>query len=106
MGFPLVAIREQIASAVDLVVQQTRFACGTRAVTSITEVTGIESGKVQMQEIFRFQPQGLGANGRVRGFFTGCDLVPEFYEELAAGGHTPDLSIFKPAGSALTTDIA
>jgi pilus assembly protein CpaF len=106
MDLPLVAIREQIASAVDLVVQQTRFACGTRAVTSITEVTGIESGKVQMQEIFRFQSQGLGANGRVRGVFSGCDLVPQFYEELAAAGQAPDLTIFKPAGNSLARDTA
>ena len=60
MDLPLAAIREQIASAVDIMVQQTRFACGSRKVTSITEVTGMESGKIQMQELFRFQPQGYG----------------------------------------------
>src|SRR6185295_15462453 len=58
MDLPLSAIREQVSSAVQLLVQQTRFACGTRKVTSITEVCGMESGKVQLQELFRYQPQG------------------------------------------------
>jgi pilus assembly protein CpaF len=100
MDLPLIAIREQICSAVDIVVQQTRFACGTRMVTSITEITGIESGKIQIQELFRFQSQGYGANGKVRGFFTGCDIVPGFYEELRATGKDLDMDIFRPAVAA------
>lgn len=98
MDLPLMAIREQIASAVDVIVQQTRFACGTRAVTSITELTGMESGKIQIQEVFRFHSQGYtGHDGKVRGFFTGCDIVPSFYEELRATGNDLDMAIFKPA---------
>ena len=98
MDLPLQAIREQITSAVDVIVQQTRFSCGTRLVTSITEVTGMESGKVQLQEIFRFHNQGYtGENGKVRGLFTGCDMVPSFYEELRATGLNLDMGIFKPA---------
>ncbi len=97
MDLPLAAIREQIASAVDVIVQQTRFACGTRAVTSIAEVTGIESGRIQLQELFRFQVRGYGADGgRVQGEFTGCDLVPHFYESLRDAGEVVDLAIFKP----------
>ncbi|MGV3727806.1 ATPase, T2SS/T4P/T4SS family [Hydrogenophaga sp.] len=98
MDLPLQAIREQITSAVDIIVQQTRFSCGTRLVTSITEVTGMESGKVQLQEIFRFHNQGYtGDHGKVRGLFTGCDMVPSFYEELRAMGLNLDMGIFKPA---------
>lgn len=98
MDLPLQAIREQISSAVDIIVQQTRFGCGTRLVTSITEVTGMESGKVQLQEIFRFHNQGYtGEYGRIRGLFTGCDMVPSFYEELRATGQALDMGIFKPA---------
>jgi pilus assembly protein CpaF len=98
MDLPLQAIREQITSAVDIIVQQTRFSCGTRLVTSITEVTGMESGKVQLQEIFRFHNQGYtGDHGKVRGLFTGCDMVPSFYDELRATGLTLDMGIFKPA---------
>ena len=97
MELPLTAIREQIASAVDVIVQQTRFACGSRKITSITEITGMESGKIQLQELFRFQNQGYtGENGKVRGFFTGCDMVPSFYEDLRATGNELDMAIFKP----------
>lgn len=97
MDLPLAAIREQVSSAVHLIVQQTRFACGTRRVTSVTEVCGMESGKVQLQELFRFQPQGYGGpDGKMRGHFSGCDTVPTFYEELRAMGQALDLNIFKP----------
>lgn len=97
MDLPLIAIREQITSAVDIVVQQNRFACGSRLVTSITEVTGMESGKVQIQELFRYHNQGYGGDdAKVRGFFTGCDMVPTFYEELRASGGDLDMAIFKP----------
>lgn len=97
MDLPLTAIREQICSAVDIIVQQTRFACGTRMVTNITEITGMESGKIQVQELFKFVNQGYrGPNGKVSGFFTGCDMVPTFYEELRASGNLLDLEIFKP----------
>lgn len=100
MDLPLVAIREQITSAVDIVVQQNRFACGSRLVTSITEITGMESGKIQIQELFRFHNQGYGGdNAKVRGFFTGCDLVPTFYEELRSAGGDLDMAIFKPNGA-------
>ena len=97
MDLPLVAIREQIASAVHIVVQQTRFACGSRKVTSITEISGMESGKIQMQELFRFVSQGYrGADKRVAGYFTACDMVPTFYEELQAAGAQLDMAIFRP----------
>jgi len=83
-------------------VQQTRFACGSRKVTSITELTGMESGKMQMQEIFKFVSRGYAqdADGvpRVQGYFTACDMVPTFYEELRATGADLDLGIFKPHG--------
>ncbi len=102
MDLPLTAIREQIASAVDIVVQQTRFACGSRRVTAIVEVTGMESGTLQTQELFRFQPWGsTGADGRAQGSFLGCDAVPEFYDELRVAGAAPDVAIFRgPAAAA------
>ncbi len=94
MDLPVTAIREQIASAVQIVVQQTRFACGTRKVTSITEVTGVESGKIQLQEIFGFVQTGRDARGKTQGYFTGRGFVPEFYEELAAIGIPLRMDIF------------
>jgi pilus assembly protein CpaF len=102
MDLPLVAIREQITSAVDIVVQQTRFACGTRMVSNIVEITGMESGKIQIQELFKFVNKGYTSSdghhsGKVIGYFTGCDMVPSFYEELRAAGNNLDMEIFKPA---------
>ena len=98
MDLPLIAIREQVAAAVDLIVQQTRFFCGARIVTSITEVSGMESGKIQLQELFKFVAKGYDpASGKIRGYFTGCDMAPRFYEELLATGNALDMAIFKPA---------
>ncbi|MFZ5549845.1 MAG: ATPase, T2SS/T4P/T4SS family [Pseudomonadota bacterium] len=94
MDLPVTAIREQVASAVDIIVQQTRFACGTRKVTSIVEVTGVESGKIQLQEVFAFVQTGLSAAGKTQGVFTGRGFVPEFYDELARIGVPLDLGIF------------
>ena len=100
MDLPVTAIREQIASAVDIVVQQTRFACGTRKITSIVEVTGVESGKIQLQEVFAFVQTGRTAEGRTVGVFTGRGFVPEFYEELVAVGIPLDTDIFNDGMSA------
>jgi pilus assembly protein CpaF len=94
MDLPLAAIREQIASAVNIIVQQTRFSCGSRKVTSITEVTGMEGGRIQLQELFRFEQYGYQSDGSVRGRFMACGTVPGFYEDLRARGTELDLSVF------------
>lgn len=97
MELPLVVVREQIASAVDMIVHQRRFPCGSRKITHITEITGIESGTVQTQNLFEFKVHDMrGPNGKVRGTFAPTGAVPEFYEELANRGVGVDLSIFKP----------
>ena len=102
MDLPVTAIREQVASALDIIVQQTRFACGTRKITSIVEVTGVESGKIQLQEVFAFVQSGIDARGKTQGHFTGRGFVPEFYDELARIGVPLDINIFNdglhPAG--------
>ena len=95
LDLPVSAIREQIASAIDIVVQQTRFACGTRKVTHICEVTGVESGRIQLQDIFEFRQTGVDSAGKTQGYFTGCGFVPEFYESLRRIGVPLDLSIFE-----------
>jgi pilus assembly protein CpaF len=103
LDLPVTAIREQIASAIDIVVQQTRFACGTRKITHICEVTGVESGRIQLQNIFEFRQTGVDQAGKTQGYFTGCGFVPEFYESLRRIGVPLDLGIFDrrdPAGSA------
>jgi len=95
MDLPVAAIREQVSSAVQIIVQQTRFACGSRKVTSITEITGMERGVIQMQEIFRFQRTGFQENGKIQGYFTGCGSVPTFYEELRRLGIQVNLETFE-----------
>jgi pilus assembly protein CpaF len=96
MDLPVTAIREQIASAVNIVIQQSRFGDGTRKITNISEITGIESGTVQLNEIFKFQQDGFDDNGRIKGQFIATGLVPKFYEELKARGIQTDMSIFQP----------
>jgi pilus assembly protein CpaF len=96
IDIPITAIREQVASAVDVIVQQMRLADGSRRITHIVEVTGMENGTVQLQELFRFERVGFDANGRVVGYFTGCDAMPTFYEDLRSVGVSLDLSVFAP----------
>ena len=97
MDLPFQAIREQVASAVDIVVQQTRFGDGSRKVVNISEVTGVEGSKVQMQDIFRYQQDGFDENGKIKGNFVATGRVPEFYEELLERGIHVDLGIFQQA---------
>jgi pilus assembly protein CpaF len=94
MDLPAAAIREQICSAIDVIVQQKRFPCGARKITHITEVTGIESGTIQLQNVFSFKQNGLDAEARVRGEFVPTGFIPSFYEDLADAGFVADISIF------------
>jgi len=95
MDLPVSAIREQIASAVHIVIQQSRFGDGSRKITNISEITGIESGNVQLNEIFKFQQDGFDEQGRIKGDFVATGVVPHFYDELQARGIQVDMSIFK-----------
>ncbi|MCU7802949.1 MAG: Flp pilus assembly complex ATPase component TadA [Candidatus Thiodiazotropha sp. (ex Lucinoma borealis)] len=94
MELPVSAIREQVASAINIIVQQTRYACGSRKITKITEVTGIEGNTIQLQDIFEFRQQGLDERGKVQGEYVATGFVPSFYEKLKAIGVAVDLSIF------------
>ncbi len=95
MDLPVRAIREQISSAVDIVVQQTRFSCGTRKVTSITEITGVEGDTIQTSEIFKYTQTGYDDQGKITGYFHPTGIIPEFYEDLRRRGVEVDLSIFE-----------
>lgn len=99
MDLPLRAVREQIASAVDIIVQQTRFSDGRRRVTSIVEVDGIDHDVILTQPLFAFRQRGVGANGEVLGDFVACGQPPRFYEELEESGLSLDRSIFAEGGS-------
>ena len=82
----LTSIRQQISSAVNLLVQAARLSDGSRRVVSITEITGMEGEVVTLQDIFVFEKRGLDARGRVMGRFKATGIRPKFYERLAAAG--------------------
>ena len=95
MDLPVMAIREQVASAVDIIIQQNRFSDGSRRITSITEVTGMEGDMVQLSEIFRYQRKGFDSDGKIIGEFQATGLVPKFYEILKEQGVDIDMGIFR-----------
>jgi pilus assembly protein CpaF len=96
LDLPLRAIREQIASAVHMIVQQSRFPDGSRKITHITEVTGMEGDIVQLQDIFLFKQEGYDDNGKIKGRFVATGNIPDFCQDLARRGIPVDLSIFQP----------
>jgi pilus assembly protein CpaF len=95
MDLPVRAIREQIASAVNMVVQQTRFSDGSRKVTCISEVTGLDGDQIQIQDIFYFKQEGFSREGKLLGRHVPTGYIPRFYEQLRQRGMEPDLSIFR-----------
>lgn len=95
IDLPVRAIREQIASAVDIILQQTRFSDGSRRVTSIVEVDGMEGDIILLQTIFSFQQTGISAEGKVLGDFIGHGYAPSFYTKLREEGVELDHSIFQ-----------
>ncbi len=80
------AVRSQIASAVHMIVQVVRMSDGTRRITHITELTGAFSEVISMQDIFLFEKQGIGPNGKVKGRFISTGIVPKCIEKFAAAG--------------------
>ena len=94
---PSTAIREQIASALDIIVQQTRLVDGSRKVVKITEVTGREGNQILLQDIFTFEQTGLDSNGKVQGYHTATGNIPIFIDELWKSGRLNlDMSVFVP----------
>ena len=97
MDLPSRAIREQISSAVDIIVHESRMSDGSRKVTYITEVVGLEGQQVVMQDLFEFQQTGIGEGGKVAGRFVPTGAVPTFYEHLQSRGLHIDPRMFDPA---------
>jgi len=91
---PSRAIREQIASAIHLVVQTSRMSDGTRKVTHITEISGLEGDRITMQDLFTFTQTALDQNGKVLGRFEATGSVPTFIEEIKIRGLSLAMSIF------------
>jgi pilus assembly protein CpaF len=99
MDLPLRAIREQVSSAVDLIVHIERMRDGTRKVTQVSEVQGMEGDTILMQDIFVFEQTGI-QNGRVLGSLKSTGLRPKFTEKFAANDIELPLEIFE-TGSAI-----
>jgi pilus assembly protein CpaF len=95
LNLPEKAIRAQIAAAVTLVVQVSRFNDGTRRITHITEITGMEEDVVSMQDVFVFDKQGVGADGKVIGKFLATGIRPKCAEKLAASGISLPANFFE-----------
>ncbi len=94
-NMPLNAIRQQIAAAVDLIVQVARMSDGSRRVTSITEVTGMEGEVVTLQDLFVFEKRGVNQEGRVVGRFSATGIRPKFYEKFLAAGIRLPMEMFE-----------
>jgi pilus assembly protein CpaF len=86
MNLPEKSVRQQIASAITIVVQSTRLSDGTRKVTSVSEITGMEENVISMQEIFTFNKKGIGPDGKVIGIFQPTHIRPRFLERLRLSG--------------------
>ena len=93
-NLPQRAMREQIASAINLIIQVSRLADGTRRIVSIVEVTGMEGPVIATQEVYRFRRRGIAPDGRVIGAFEATGIRPAFVEALAVAGVEVDPAIF------------
>ncbi len=99
LDMPLTVIREQIASAVDLIVQQSRMKDGSRKITFVTEVAGMEGNTIVMTDIFRFEQTGIGQDGMIQGELKPTGIRPMFIDRLEASG-------FKLGADVFSTQIA
>lgn len=94
MNLPVQAIRSQIASAVDLIVQQSRLQDGSRKITHITEVQGMEGDVIIMQDVYKYEQSGLDNRGKVKGNFEFTGVKPKFVETLQKKGFDIPSSLF------------
>ena len=97
LELPSRAIREQIASAIDMVVHESRLSDGSRKVVCISEVVGLEGQQIIMQDLFEYRQTGLDERGKVIGTFMPTGAVPTFYEHLQSRGLHIDPAVFDPA---------
>ena len=95
LNIPERAVRQQVASAIDLVIQISRMADGTRRLTSISEIAGMEQDVITMQEIFAFDKKGIDQDGRVHGTFRATGVRPKCSDQLATAGHSLPMDMFE-----------
>ncbi len=97
MELPLKVVRQQISSAVDLIIQQTRLKDGSRKVTAITEVVGMEGDTVVLTDVFKFEQTGIGENNKILGELKATGIRPLFSPQLEAAGFKLSGEIFMPS---------
>ena len=98
MDLPLKVVRQQISSAVDLIVQQTRLKDGSRKITAITEVAGMEGETVVLTDVFKFEQTGVGEGGKILGELKATGIRPIFGPRLEAAGFKLGAELFMPSG--------
>jgi pilus assembly protein CpaF len=98
MDLPLKVVRQQISSAVDLIIQQTRLKDGSRKVTAITEVAGMEGDTVVLTDVFKFEQTSIGQDGKIVGDLKATGIRPIFGPRLEASGFKLSADIFMPPG--------
>ena len=103
LELPTRAIREQIASAVDIIIHESRLSDGSRKVVAITEVTGLEGDRIVMQDLFTFEQTGLTEDGHVAGKFKPTGAMPTWFDQLAGRGWRVDPQMFDPDSDAVVT---
>jgi pilus assembly protein CpaF len=103
MDLPSRAIREQIASAVDIIIHESRMSDGTRKVVAVSEIVGLEGQQIVMQDIFAFNQTGIDSKGRVTGTFKPTGNVPAFYQQLVSRGLKVDPAMFDPESSKIVS---
>jgi pilus assembly protein CpaF len=96
MDLPLKAIRQQVSSAIDIVIQQNRLRDGSRVITHITELLGMEGDVIQLQDIFLFEQKGVDNNGKVIGRHYATGITPKVLERIETEGIKLDKEIFRP----------
>ncbi|MBQ5759721.1 MAG: CpaF family protein [Schwartzia sp.] len=99
LELPVRAIREQVASAIDIIIQQSRMKDGSRKVTHITEVQHMEGDTITTQDIFRFEQTGLDSDGKIQGFFSPTGLLPGFLDKFRLSGVTLPEGFFTQTGT-------
>ena len=100
ISFPSKVLREQIASAIDVVIQLSRHEDGTRRLVSLQEIDGMEGEIITMSELFRFERQGVDEDGMVLGELQPTGIVPGFYKKLMARGIDLPIEVFSAEGLA------
>jgi pilus assembly protein CpaF len=96
LELPIRAIREMVASAIDLIIHPMRFSDGSRKITAVTELVGLAHDMdIQFQDVFLFQQTGMGPDGRVMGRYAATGYLPSFLQDLRVRGIALDEALFQ-----------